>query len=196
MDIVLSPAPIGQDIVQTVSARDLHERLGLVKPFADWIKVQLRDPFKQGVDFEVFHPEVINSGRGRPSVEYVLTLECAKHIALMSRTDQGRAIRDYFIALERRALSAQAPQPAAALPVEHEGALEALQDSARGMAAAKVRYSEASEAMRAAQWELDYQKDRFETASSWYVAAVGRNLSRAIAAPEACIGLQPLKLEA
>jgi phage anti-repressor protein len=194
MDIVLSPAPIGQAIVQTVNARDLHARLNIRGDFSSWIKAQLADMFTAGEDYGVFLKQNENPSAGRPLTEYALTLRCAQHIALMSRTPAGKAMRDYLLDLEQKLL--EAPRPVAALPVEHEGALPELLSAARGMAAAKAGYSVAAEAMRVAQRELEYQTVRFETASSWYVAAVGRNLSRAIAAPEACIGLQPLKLGA
>lgn len=91
---------VGDESVQTVNARDLHARLDIRKDFSDWIKAQLGDFFTQGIDFEVF-PQKGENGN-RPRIEYALTLECAKHVAMLSRTSKGREIRDYFIECERR----------------------------------------------------------------------------------------------
>ncbi|WP_208524349.1 phage antirepressor KilAC domain-containing protein [Paraburkholderia tuberum] len=92
---------IGDEHVQTVNARDLHSFLEVSKDFSDWIKVQLGEMFAQGIDFEVFPLKGENSTR--PRIEYALTLECAKHVAMMSRCAKGKQVRDYFIECERRA---------------------------------------------------------------------------------------------
>ena len=46
------------------------------------------------------------SSGGRPRTDYHLTLEAAKHIGMMSGTDKGFEVRDYFIECERRAQQA------------------------------------------------------------------------------------------
>jgi phage antirepressor YoqD-like protein len=101
--IEVTERSIGDESIQTVNARDLHEFLEIRKDFSDWIKAQLGDLFTQGIDFEAF-PQKGEKGN-RPRIEYVLTLECGKHVAMMSRTAKGRDIRDYFIACERQAKS-------------------------------------------------------------------------------------------
>lgn len=110
--VQISPASIGGEVVQAVDARTLHQSLGIVKPFADWMKAQIqRVRLTEGRDFavaEVFHQEVKNSG-GRPRTEYALTIEAAKHIAMMCGSDKGFEVRDYFIECERIAKQATAP---------------------------------------------------------------------------------------
>jgi len=103
--IHIATGTIGDNTIPTVLARDLHAFLEVRKDFSDWIKVQL-EIFTQGRDFEVFPFSGENPGTqgfgGRPRTEYVLTIECGKHIAMMSRTEKGRQARDYFIECERR----------------------------------------------------------------------------------------------
>ncbi len=41
------------------------------------------------VDYVVNHKNVINSKGGRPQVDYILTLDMAKHIAMVQRTEIG-----------------------------------------------------------------------------------------------------------
>lgn len=87
-------------LVQTVNARELHAFLEVKKDFSDWIKNNL-EMFTQDVDFIVFPLKGENSD-GRPRIEYALTIECAKHIAMMSRTAKGMEARNYFIECEKK----------------------------------------------------------------------------------------------
>lgn len=102
--IAINNRQVGQEL-QSVNARDLHEYLEVKKDFSDWIKVQLSDLFTQGIDFEVFPFQGENSTR--PRIEYAITIECAKHIAMLSRTERGKAVRDYFIECEKKARAGQ-----------------------------------------------------------------------------------------
>lgn len=99
--IQINQKNINGNTVNTVNARELHSFLEVKRQFADWIKDNL-EMFTQDVDFIVFHEKVKNS-EGRPRIEYALTIDCGKHIAMMSRTEKGRQARDYFIECERRA---------------------------------------------------------------------------------------------
>ena len=90
--------------VQVVSARDLHEVLGVKTRFSLWVKQNFKH-FRDGIDFTsvVTTTEVQNNGgvQARDLQDYVLTIETAKHIAMMSGTDKGYKIRDYFIKVEQ-----------------------------------------------------------------------------------------------
>lgn len=88
-------------LVQTVNARDLYEELGVNKKFADWVKVNLKG-FQENQDFIIFSPEREKVSKGRPLKDYALTLDCAKHICLMSRCEKGKQLRQYFIEVEKQ----------------------------------------------------------------------------------------------
>jgi phage anti-repressor protein/phage antirepressor YoqD-like protein len=96
--IALTAQPINGQTIPTVNARELHAKLEVKKDFSDWIKQQL-EIFTQGIDFAIFPPK---RGEGTNRIEYALTLRCAEHIAMMSRTEKGRELRDYFIDCKRR----------------------------------------------------------------------------------------------
>ncbi|BDB14040.1 antA/AntB antirepressor family protein [Acidithiobacillus ferrooxidans] len=106
------------------NARDLHAFLGVRAYFAHWIKrrIQLHG-FVEGEDFSIFDlPNLANQnerGGDRRSVEYHLTIEAAKHIAMAEHTEKGKEARDYFIECER--IAHQLPPSAEEVPAIDQG---------------------------------------------------------------------------
>lgn len=97
--------PINYDAEQpTVSARDLHGALGVSKRFSAWFEVNSQG-FAENEDFTsvLVSTEVQNNGgvQIRDLHDYKLSVDMAKHICLMSRTEKGKLIRQYFIDLEK-----------------------------------------------------------------------------------------------
>lgn len=86
---------------QTVSARDLHDALEATERFSVWIQRYLPN-FIAGEDFtSVSKLTVVNNGAERELEDYELTIDTAKHICLMSRTEKGKQCRQYLIDLEK-----------------------------------------------------------------------------------------------
>ena len=88
-----------------VLARDLHEFLGLRKKFTDWIKkytkIDNEYGFEENVDFTSIHSEV-NPTNGVPLIEYALTVDMAKELSMLSKTERGKEARKYFIKCEKK----------------------------------------------------------------------------------------------
>jgi len=104
--IKIGSANIGGEGISTINARDLHEALGVNKDFSDWIKVQItRARLLDGRDYTAIGipPKGGAVGNRGFRVEYHLTLDAGKHVAMMSGTDKGFEVRDYFIECERKA---------------------------------------------------------------------------------------------
>jgi len=102
--IKIESSVIDGSAVDTVNARDIHKNLEVKKPFADWIKYQIESlDLEENFDYLVFHKKVENPDGGRPLQEYSLSVDAAKHIAMASRTEQGKKVRKYFIAMEKYA---------------------------------------------------------------------------------------------
>lgn len=85
----------------TVSARDLHEALGINKRFSAWFESNSQG-FVENEDFtSVLTGTVVNNGAQRELQDYKMSVDMAKHICLMSRTEKGKQIRQYFLDLEK-----------------------------------------------------------------------------------------------
>lgn len=95
---------------QAVYVRELYEKLGLdAGHYKRWCKLNLEEVYENGLDW-VFRHEGEKS-TGRPTRDYIVTLDTAKHLAMVARTEAGKAIRQYFIESEKklREGSLQAP---------------------------------------------------------------------------------------
>ena len=84
--------------IQTVSARELHEKLKIATAFKDWFPRVCEYGFIEGPDFCSFLSE---STGGRPSKDYFISIEMAKQICMLQRTEIGKRYREYFLQLER-----------------------------------------------------------------------------------------------
>ena len=97
--------PINYDGEQpTVSARALHTGLEISRRFSVWFETNSQG-FLENEDYTsvLIGTEVQNNGgiQKRELQDYSLTVDMAKHICLMSRTEKGKQIRQYFIDLEK-----------------------------------------------------------------------------------------------
>lgn len=98
---------VGNTEINAVLLRDLWEFLGIGKHYTDWAATQLR-LFKEGLDYEILNnsnilPPFVN--KGRPRIDHIVTLDVAKNIAMMSRTQKGAEVRDYFVECEKKLFS-------------------------------------------------------------------------------------------
>lgn len=90
---------------QLVSARELHKGLGLKRKFTDWVKQNFKE-FEEGIDYEGSlistpynkkYPDKLQTIQ-----DYALTIDMAKQLCLMSRTEKGKQYRKYLIEVERK----------------------------------------------------------------------------------------------
>lgn len=99
-EITLSQAKIGDELTQTVNARDLHAELGVKRDFSNWIKAQiLRADLLENTDYLTYAEKGV--GGQFDSIEYHLTVDAAKNVALLSNTPIGKEVRKYFIEIEK-----------------------------------------------------------------------------------------------
>ena len=93
---------VNENQEQVVSAREVHERLGIQKDFTDWFKNQAdKMGLMEGETFTPFRGNRAGTGIGKPQMDFLIPLYIAKNFCLMSRGKQAQAIRDYFITVEK-----------------------------------------------------------------------------------------------
>lgn len=118
--ITITKATINNEEVNAVNARDLWKTLEIETKFNTWMPRRIEEyEFEEGRDF------VTNLGKshGRPSKEYIISLDMAKELAMVENNEQGRRIRRYFIEVEKNARKfseAVAAQVSAMIPVIRE----------------------------------------------------------------------------
>ena len=101
---------------QLVSARELHEFLEIGQDFTSWMKRMIEYGFEEGKDFTLI---LVKSTGGRPSQDYALTIEMAKEISMIQRSEKGKQARQYFINCEKKLKEINQPK----LPTTYKEAL-------------------------------------------------------------------------
>lgn len=87
---------------QTVSARELHRALGIKYDFSRWVNSNFKE-FAEDTDFFRGHIDVRGNQYGGTQTldNYDLTIDMAKHLCLMSKTEKGKKCRQDLIELEK-----------------------------------------------------------------------------------------------
>lgn len=96
-----------------VNGRDLHEFLEVSTPYTKWMERMIEYGFTEGQDFLTFLSE---SSGGRPSTNHAVSLDMAKELSMIQRTDKGKQARQYFIEVEKRARAASQSTVPRSLP--------------------------------------------------------------------------------
>lgn len=122
------PAIINHNNRSAVSARDLYHQLGFnSSQFTRWVKKNiLNNAFtEKGNDWF----DLMSNGKQ----DFVLSLDFAKRLAMMARTERGEQIRNYFLQCERQTLEAAKPQTATELLLQSVMILHAQETKISGI---------------------------------------------------------------
>lgn len=86
-----------------VSARDLHEYLSSKQDFSDWIKKKIKKyGFTENVDYTSFHKKMERENGGTTRLEYAISMDMAKELAMVEGNEKGKQARRYFIECENK----------------------------------------------------------------------------------------------
>lgn len=90
---------------QTVSARELHKKVGSTERFSAWFERQLQFGFVESEDYTTVKvlTEVQNNGgvQERELIDHNLSVDMAKQICMVQKNDRAREVRQYLIDLEK-----------------------------------------------------------------------------------------------
>lgn len=85
-----------------VSARELHDFLEIETPYHKWFPRMCEYGFTEGTDFSVTDIFVHNPAGGPQSMkDAAMTIDMAKEICMIQRSNKGKQARQYFIQLEK-----------------------------------------------------------------------------------------------
>lgn len=87
----------------TVLGRDLHELLEVNSNYTTWFKRMCDYGFTENIDYATCFPnlESENQHGGQNKIDHQLTIDMAKEICMLQRTEKGKQARQYFIQLEK-----------------------------------------------------------------------------------------------
>lgn len=89
---------------QLCDARDLHAFLEVGRDFSTWAKSRIDEyGFVEGEDYSPVLGNRSDGRKGKPRIDYHLTLDMGKQLAMVENNEKGRLVRRYFIEMERRA---------------------------------------------------------------------------------------------
>lgn len=102
-ELNITNAVINGEEQPAVNARELWKALQSKQEFSKWIKDRLAD-FEEELDYRF--DKIVKTGAAGVTGkqlyhEYTLTLDTAKHLCMLERNEQGKKIRQYFIAVEK-----------------------------------------------------------------------------------------------
>ena len=125
-----------QDLQQAVSARELHDFLEMTERFSSWFDRMLAYGFSESSDFEKC--KTFNASN-RELEDYFISIDMAKEISMIQRSDKGKQARQYFLECERK-LKGQIVTPA--IPQSFAEALQLAADQAKQLelAAPKIAH--------------------------------------------------------
>jgi len=110
-----------------VSARDLYNFLSPTERFSRWMERQFQYGFEEGIDYTGC--EQFNTLANQNLDDYALTLNTAKEISMLQKSEKGKIARKYFIECEKKLNSQQklSRKELAYMVIEAEEKAERLQ---------------------------------------------------------------------
>ena len=82
----------------TVSARELYMGLEIKSKYADWFKSMSAYGFVENIDYFTVSKNLENGGR---VIEHEISVDMAKQICMLQRSEKGKLYRQYFIDMEK-----------------------------------------------------------------------------------------------
>lgn len=96
MNIELIETCLNGEKVNSVNSREIYDYLQIGAEYATWIKRAIdKYDFEIGIDFDIFVKPTNNKK------DYIVSLDMAKELCMVSNTEKGKETRKYFIDIEK-----------------------------------------------------------------------------------------------
>lgn len=96
---------IERDGRQLVSGRELHEFLEIRTKYKDWFRRMVEYGFEEAIDFiRVAQKRATNNLKNPVTtvIDHAISIDMAKEISMIQRTEKGKIARQYFINCEKK----------------------------------------------------------------------------------------------
>ena len=96
---------IEREGIQLVSGRELHEFLEIGTKYKDWFRRMVEYGFEEEIDFiRVAQKRATNNLKNPVTtvIDHAISIDMAKEISMIQRTEKGKAARQYFINCEKK----------------------------------------------------------------------------------------------
>ena len=85
----------------TVSGRELHAALEVSSNYTTWFNRMTEYGFTENIDYATCFPNLESENHGgQNKIDHQLTINMAKEICMIQRTEKGKQCRQYFISVE------------------------------------------------------------------------------------------------
>ena len=84
----------------TVSGRELHEALGIETPYRLWFPRMCEYGFTDGEDYTPYN--FVHPQNNQEATDHQLSINMAKELCMLQRSDKGKQARQYFISVENQ----------------------------------------------------------------------------------------------
>lgn len=85
--------------ISVVSGRELHDFLEVTERYSSWFSRMIKYGFEENIDY--VGCKVFNTLAKQELQDHAITLDMAKEISMIQRTDKGKQARQYFIEVEK-----------------------------------------------------------------------------------------------
>ena len=104
----------------TISGRELHKALGIKSIYVNWFSRMCEYGFTEGVDYFPFLENRSDGLAGKPRTDHYLTIDMAKELCMIQRSEIGKRCREYFLEVEKKWNSPEAVVARALLVANHQ----------------------------------------------------------------------------
>jgi anti-repressor protein len=167
---------------QVVSARELHTFLEMSEQFHEWIPRMIGYGFEENVDYVPMNINLSRSERSKgrfttnqSRTEYALTLDMAKEIAMIQRSEKGKQARKYFIDSEKQLKAIQ--EDRFSLPTTFSEALRLLADSTDENESLKLEVTTQSKKIEEDAPKLEIYDGLIDTEELFSISTAANNLN-------------------